>query len=368
MKPVVSSATGGTAALPVAPPPHKPVIFVRPPVTPVAPPQAASLSVLNVEDSLVRWLKLQGIGKKPSTRHYHLEIERIIRADWPDLKTPIYEVSDAQCVQFAERIAHYSAPRYNGVVNAIRKIVPAAVVIPRRRPLTGNQLVPTPEEFARICAALDNAQQGHSGLVIRFLAHTGFRINEARQLCWEHVREDQISAPGTITKNGKPRCVPFIPGTAEVLRELRKHRKYHVGRNRFVLPQGRCYKALRYACLFLGLPRFTHHSFRHYFATCCITSGVDIPTVAKWLGHLDNGALLLRCYFHLLDAHSREMAPKVKVGGLPPPQLDGTSNVIELPVGLAARADESTAAVVPATGLETQAGDAGSVISKEATC
>ncbi len=39
-------------------------------------------------------------------------------------------------------------------------------------------------------------------------------------------------------------------------------------------------KCLGTACRRLGYPLFTHHDFRHFFATSCIESGVDIPTVA----------------------------------------------------------------------------------------
>jgi len=33
---------------------------------------------------------------------------------------------------------------------------------------------------------------------------------------------------------------------------------------------------------------------RHLFATRCIESGVDIPTVSRWLGHKDGGALAMK--------------------------------------------------------------------------
>jgi integrase len=39
----------------------------------------------------------------------------------------------------------------------------------------------------------------------------------------------------------------------------------------------------------LGMTRITHHDLRHLFATRCIESGVDIPTVSRWLGHKDGG-------------------------------------------------------------------------------
>lgn len=41
----------------------------------------------------------------------------------------------------------------------------------------------------------------------------------------------------------------------------------------------------------VGMKRITHHDLRHLFATRCIESGMDIPTVSRWLGHKDGGAL-----------------------------------------------------------------------------
>jgi hypothetical protein len=38
---------------------------------------------------------------------------------------------------------------------------------------------------------------------------------------------------------------------------------------------------------------------------------VDVPTVAKWLGHKDGGALAMRTYGHLRNEHSIAAASKV---------------------------------------------------------
>src|ERR1700740_2043444 len=57
--------------------------------------------------------------------------------------------------------------------------------------------------------------------------------------------------------------------------------------------------------------RFTHHDLRHYFTTDAIQRGVDIPTIAKWLGYKDGGPLLIKTYSHLLQDHSRAMAKKL---------------------------------------------------------
>jgi site-specific recombinase XerD len=62
----------------------------------------------------------------------------------------------------------------------------------------------------------------------------------------------------------------------------------------------------------MGIKRLTHHDLRHLFATICIESGVDIPTVAKWLGHKDGCVLALKTYGHLRNEHSQAMAKKVK--------------------------------------------------------
>ena len=72
-----------------------------------------------------------------------------------------------------------------------------------------------------------------------------------------------------------------------------------------------CQGAINRACDVLGIPRFTHHDLRHLFATRCIESGVDIPTVSRWLGHKDGGALAMKVYGHLRDQHSTEMAARV---------------------------------------------------------
>ena len=79
-----------------------------------------------------------------------------------------------------------------------------------------------------------------------------------------------------------------------------------------VLKVGRCNEALARACQEIGISKLTHHDLRHLFATRCIESGVDIPTVSRWLGHKDGGALAMKTYGHLRNEHSQAMAQKVK--------------------------------------------------------
>ena len=78
-----------------------------------------------------------------------------------------------------------------------------------------------------------------------------------------------------------------------------------------VLGVGEARKSLARACEKLGVELLTHHDLRDAFATASIEAGVDIPTVAAWLGHADGGALLMRVYAHHRRAHSVSQAAKV---------------------------------------------------------
>lgn len=196
------------------------------------------------------------------------------------------------------------------MVGALKFIAPVAAQELRRRPLSAKERATvSAEDFARLCAELVKSRRSHGELVIRFLAQTGLRINEARQVEWSQVRGDCLCLPAVTTKNGRTRMVPFIPGTVELLDRLR----LVTGNTGRVLPQAECKTALLRACAVVGLPPLAHHDFRHLFATRAIESGVDVPTVARWLGHRDGGALLAKRYFHLLDEHSRRMAARVVI-------------------------------------------------------
>ena len=72
-----------------------------------------------------------------------------------------------------------------------------------------------------------------------------------------------------------------------------------------------CQKAIDRAAKKVGTRRITHHDLRHLFATQCVESNVDIPTVSRWLGHKDGGVLAMKTYGHLRREHSQAQALKV---------------------------------------------------------
>ena len=71
-------------------------------------------------------------------------------------------------------------------------------------------------------------------------------------------------------------------------------------------------KSLDSAAKKAGVHRLTHHDLRHLFATTCIEAGIDIPTVARLLGHKDGGALAMKTCGHLRDEHAQKMIQRVR--------------------------------------------------------
>ena len=82
---------------------------------------------------------------------------------------------------------------------------------------------------------------------------------------------------------------------------------------------------MRRAANVIGIAHLRHHDLRHLFASTCIESGVDIPTVSRWLGHKDGGALAMKVYGHLRQEHSALQAQRVHFAAVGAPE----PNVVE---------------------------------------
>ncbi|MEG0427535.1 MAG: tyrosine-type recombinase/integrase [Akkermansia sp.] len=146
--------------------------------------------------------------------------------------------------------------------------------------------------------------------MVEFLAYSGMRIEEARRLEWKDIGKESISVPD-IKHATERRTLYINPSLQDVIGGIRAHHKQPNGANKvFVVQSPR--KALTNACIRLGIAHVRVHDLRHFFATSCIESGIDIPTVSRWLGHKDGGALAMKVYGHLRDAHSREQAARVR--------------------------------------------------------
>lgn len=153
--------------------------------------------------------------------------------------------------------------------------------------------------------------------MVAFLACSGVRIGEARAALWRDAGPQWLTVTGgkAGTKNGKIRRVPISPRLRAMLEEMGwRDGEPPEGMSgdsplfTIACPRG----ALRGACSRLKIGYIHPHMLRHCFASLAIEQGVDIPTVSRWLGHSDGGALAMKTYGHLRDDHSLRMAAAIR--------------------------------------------------------
>jgi integrase len=296
---------------------------------------------------------------KPKTkRRLREEVEAIIKT-WPGFASlPPSRVTRQAVIEWRNRMSregtgHMSpgakavSPKNNGssaslinkCIDAIRRMLDIAV---ERGQLGGNPLYPrgiklknTPRkpnlpEAAKLAEIFAEIERGGGRMsrdaadFCRFLAYTGCRLSEAQGVTWADVDFNRgiLRVRGSKTEAAN-REVPLIPAARALLERLDSGRQRAAsgspdGRaatdtHGKVLAVGEAGKSLSRACQKLGAELLTHHDLRDAFATSAIESGVDIPTVAAWLGHADGGALLMRVYAHHRRAHSVAQAARVMV-------------------------------------------------------
>jgi integrase len=268
---------------------------------------------------------------KPSTRHYWNQIFVALLKSWPGLADmEIRRVTKTDCKKWARAFRKVASPtRHNNTISGLRHVFDVAkdagVIYSNpaehleRAPVRAKQLtLPSSDQFLQIVDAVERAGAWCSqdcADFLRGLAFTGCRKGEAGQITWRDVdfgggeivvRGD----PETATKNWTVRRVPLIPEARALFERMRSER-HGEALDAKVFRVGECQKALDRACTKIGAERITHHDLRHLFATRCIESGVDIPTVSRWLGHKDGGALAMKTYGHLRREHSIAQAQRV---------------------------------------------------------
>jgi len=216
-----------------------------------------------------------------------------------------------KCVEVLKAV--FEIARENGVIY----LNPAGDVA--RAKLTAKRLdLPTGAQFYVLTKSVAEAgarQSADCADMVRLLAFSGVRLQEGIALRWRHVdtANNRLTVPGTKSATSY-RHIPLVPALASLLTEIRARRAaagVEEGVEAPILAVNECKGALRTACKAVGVKALTHHDLRHLFATRCIESGIDIPTVSRWLGHSDGGALAMKVYGHLSDKHSQSAALKV---------------------------------------------------------
>lgn len=266
---------------------------------------------------------------KESTRRSYAEELDNLKPGWPAAvpNIPLPKLRAPDMEEWWTRAAHAYAPqRANHLLGFVRRAFklahesggvfhnPSAKLKPVKIPRTRLEL-PAPAIFRNIVASVRAQGKAHSQEAadwIAFAAFSGIRPSEILAIQWADVR----LADGVIlvyggaqgTKNREPRRVPIIEAMGALLKRMRKRAQ----------PKGPLFRikrptdALRNACRRLDLPHMRIYDLRHVYASRACAAGVDMPTIAHWMGHKDGGTLAMRTYIHTTDEHSRLAAAKVK--------------------------------------------------------
>lgn len=272
---------------------------------------------------------------KPGAKVYREKCIETMLATWPELpKLDIRKIRKDDCLKWAASLMKpqkrapkgYSPSVYNNTVGTLRQVLDLAIekgalysnaasAIDKRKPTVKKLTLPTQEQFEAWVKEIRNAGAWCSqdcGDFVEFVSYGGFRKGEATNVQFADCdfKKESIRVYGE--KTSEFRTVPMIPEMKELLERIKARRKDGCEPSNFILKVNECQKAMDNAAARVdGMPRLTHHDLRHFFATKCIESGVDIPTVSRWLGHKDGGALAMKTYGHLRDEHSTAMAAKV---------------------------------------------------------
>jgi len=275
---------------------------------------------------------------KPRTRSYYRERLRALEKSWPNLSTTeIRKITAGDCKAWAGKYGKVTAPtNFNNTVALLRHVFavaveagviyanPAAAV--KRAQLQSKEIaLPSSEKFNAMVVEMRNGHGRFSRDCADFvegLAYSGMRKGEANVLEWRNLdfAAGEIVVRGdaeTGTKGGEGwRRVPMITDARTLFERLWSERPGE-SLDAKVFRVSECQKAIDRAAKKVGAHRITHHDLRHLFATQCIESNVDIPTVSRWLGHKDGGVLAMKTYGHLRREHSQAQALKVSFSPVP---------------------------------------------------
>lgn len=264
-------------------------------------------------------------GLRQRSRDYREFTVDRIRHTWPELDAlKPKDVALRDCEGWFRAISsQYSPPLANNMLGSLRMAFKFAQKsglifrdpsedVKRMRPQPKHLVLPDSATFKKFVNAIRKAknakkpswQSGACADLVEFLAYSGARLNEAKGVKWKDIDQNRGMILLQETKGGAKRWVPIIPAMKNLLERLPK-------KGDGVLRVGEAERSMSRAAKEIQMERITHHDLRHLFATTCIESGVDIPTVARWLGHKDGGVLALKTYGHLRETHSAGAAKKV---------------------------------------------------------
>ncbi len=261
-------------------------------------------------------------ARKSGSKEYREERISALLKSWPTLeKTDVRKITKADCLNWASDYqGKFSATNYNNTKDSLKLVLDIAVelgarydnparFIKRAKVMAKEPKLPSQDDFEKVLATIKHKSVAD---LVRFAAYSGMRIGEIRNVAWEDIdfAKKQINVRGdkeTGTKNWEQRHLPMIPEMRVLLERLRDEKPNRKPEDA-VMDKKEFRGSVRTACNKLGISYFNHHAMRHYFITRCMELNVPIKTLAKWSGHKDGGALILKRYSHVRPEHEAEIA------------------------------------------------------------
>lgn len=206
-------------------------------------------------------------------------------------------------LQYLKIEKQYKPASLNVVLNAIRNLYKYAIrkkyVLTNPTEDISQAKVQREEQVflntAEISALLDAIEHELIRLMVRTLAYSGLRISECIHLTLDDVDFTKKVIRVRNGKGGKNRTIPLSEELAVGLKEYVDRQRPKVKGNRFfalkkseTISDQYINRALKQATTKLGWDKHvTCHTFRHSFASLLVKKDINIPSIAKLLGHAD---------------------------------------------------------------------------------
>ncbi|MDZ4743990.1 MAG: tyrosine-type recombinase/integrase [Verrucomicrobiota bacterium] len=284
------------------------------------------LKGLLFEELAKRWLELIKNNLKPSSYQRRCGIVKQVERFFKGRPVRSINQSDVEKWQI-KRAEELSARSYNFEKETLRRIFDYAINdlrillenpmqrVKRVKEPKAEIEIPSRQQFHKMIELLRLTPKCSDAVdLVEFLAYSGMRLGEAREVLWKDVNfssKSLVVTGGELgTKNHEARTIPLFPNLSKFLMGL-KERIPEGTEKMTIIKINSAKKALASACKNLEYPNFTHHSMRHFFCSNAIEAGIDFKVIAGWLGHKDGGILVAKTYGHLRSEHSFAMAQRM---------------------------------------------------------
>src|SRR6266480_7743925 len=186
----------------------------------------------------------------------------------------------------------------------------------RKKEPKAGLIIPSQEQFRALVKELRSGHRstGEAADLVEFLAYSGCRVAEARSVRWRDINLKLgtvlITGGQMGTKNHEARVIPLFAPLARLVQSMRSRKPFD-SFDTLVFQISNAILQIVRACKRIGLPRFGHHTMRHFFCSNAIEAGCDFKVIAGWVGHKDGGVLVATAYGHLRGEHSAAMAKRM---------------------------------------------------------